>query len=326
MSRRQALLSLLNHGLIPANRIDEAITVSEIQPNHSQWLRFLDRFLLLLGAISLACAVIFFVAFNWAALGKYAKFLLVECALIGAISVYLSIPRLAPLSQAMLLCAALILGALLALFGQTYQTGADPWQLFFFWAMLIMPWVVISRSPSMWLLWVALLNISVVLYFKTFGGALGIILLPLLETKNGFLWCVFFLNTCALFGWEMASKRFTWLKPRWAPRSIAVAAGVAITWLALAHIVDAAPGSFLASAVWILWAAGVYFYYRRHKPDLFMLAGLVLSLAIIVITYIAEPLFEQLGSAALLIIAVLIIGAGSTGALWLRRVNATWET
>ena len=41
--------------------------------------------------------------------------------------------------------AVLSVGALMALFGQTYQTGADPWQLFFNWAVVIIPFVLISR-------------------------------------------------------------------------------------------------------------------------------------------------------------------------------------
>ncbi len=44
--------------------------------------------------------------------------------------------------KAALLLATLLLGVFLALFGQTYQTGADPWQLFANWALLILPWEV----------------------------------------------------------------------------------------------------------------------------------------------------------------------------------------
>ena len=225
----------------------------------------------------------------------------------------------------MLVAAALLVGALLALFGQTYQTGADPWQLFFIWALMISPWVFISRLPVMWLLILALLNISALLYFKTFGGALEVILLPVLATKNGFLWSVFILNIVALAIWESVSEKFPWMDSRWAPRTIAVAAGVPVTWLALAHITDAERGSIVAMTVWLLWAACIYAYYRWRRQDLFMLAGLVLSAAAILITYLAEPLFKYAGSAAFLFVAILIVGASSAGTLWLRRVNAEWQ-
>jgi len=32
--------------------------------------------------------------------------------------------------------STILVGVLLALVGQTYQTGADTWQLFFYWAIL----------------------------------------------------------------------------------------------------------------------------------------------------------------------------------------------
>ena len=43
---------------------------------------------------------------------------------------------------------SLLTGALLALSGQVYQTGADTFELFAWWAVLILPWVLVSRfSP-----------------------------------------------------------------------------------------------------------------------------------------------------------------------------------
>ncbi len=39
---------------------------------------------------------------------------------------------------------------LLAVYGQTYQTGADPYELFFGWAILIIGWVAISRFAPLW--------------------------------------------------------------------------------------------------------------------------------------------------------------------------------
>ena len=47
-----------------------------------------------------------------------------------------------PAGKAALLAAALLTGGLLALIGQTYQTGADTFELFATWAALILPWVL----------------------------------------------------------------------------------------------------------------------------------------------------------------------------------------
>ena len=51
------------------------------------------------------------------------------------------------------LAALLATGALFAYFGQTYQTGADPWQLFALWALLTLPLALAARSDALWLPW-----------------------------------------------------------------------------------------------------------------------------------------------------------------------------
>ena len=54
---------------------------------------------------------------------------------------------------ALLVLAGLFLGALLALLGQIYQTGADTWELFAWWALLLLPWALAGASQALWLLW-----------------------------------------------------------------------------------------------------------------------------------------------------------------------------
>src|SRR3546814_15416019 len=79
---------------------------------------------------------------NWNDLGRFAKFGLVGLLLIVAVIGYwrLGVDRAA--GKASLLVASILLGALLALFGQTYQTGADTWELFANWAVLMAPWAL----------------------------------------------------------------------------------------------------------------------------------------------------------------------------------------
>ncbi|WP_250163432.1 DUF2157 domain-containing protein [Psychrobacter sp. WY6] len=96
------------------------------------------------------------------------KFALVEGALFVTIALYVALSfrrRFQLIRQLLLLIASVITGSLLALFGQVYQTGADTWQLFFGWAVLIVPWVIIARFPALWLLWLELINTGLILYF-----------------------------------------------------------------------------------------------------------------------------------------------------------------
>ena len=91
------------------------------------------------------------------------KFALVEivlaCCLIGAWKVGLD--RIG--GQVLLLGASMLVGVFLAVFGQVYQTGADAYQLFVAWAALIFAWVLLGRFGALWIMWLALLNIGLML-------------------------------------------------------------------------------------------------------------------------------------------------------------------
>ena len=61
-----------------------------------------------------------------------------------------------PAARAPLALLALLgIGGLFAYFGQTYQTGADPWQLFAWWAALALPLCLGVRSDVLWAPWAA---------------------------------------------------------------------------------------------------------------------------------------------------------------------------
>src|SRR5882672_3498117 len=195
MGERHTLFAWAERGAITDLRA--ALGAAGVLPGRRDWRDFLDRLLLWSGAVALAAAVVFFIAHNWNDLGKYAKFGLVEVLLVAAVLAYWRLGTERASGKASLLVAAILLGALLALFGQTYQTGADTWELFANWAGLMLPWVVIGRFAGLWMLWIAILNTAIVFYFLVFPGLLGI----LFSTERQ-LWTLFAFNTVALVAWE----------------------------------------------------------------------------------------------------------------------------
>ena len=167
---RRTIEQLLHHGLLPLKNTEAAATHLEVYPSKRTWLMFFDKALLIIGAVALVLSLVFFIAYNWQNIGKMGKFALVEGALVITIALYVALSfrqlrqRFQLIRQLLLLIASIITGSLLALFGQVYQTGADTWQLFFGWALLITPWVLIARFPTLWLLWLGLINACLLLY------------------------------------------------------------------------------------------------------------------------------------------------------------------
>jgi hypothetical protein len=73
-------------------------------------------------------------------------------------------------TSALALLAFLTLGGLLAYFGQTYQTGADAWNLFALWAALAVPLLLAVSSDLLWLPWQVVTSLAISLWAYTYAG------------------------------------------------------------------------------------------------------------------------------------------------------------
>ena len=263
----------------------------------------------------LGAALVFFLAYIWHDLGRFAKFALTETALLLALSAVARIGLEATSGKAALLAAAIFTGALLALIGQTYQTGADPFELFAAWALAILPWAIIGRFAALWILWIALLNLAVTLYFQAFHGIFGFVFGP--ERQ---LWLLFGLNTLALVLWELAAASGTaWLANRWPARLLATASGGFITTLAIVSIVDERI-DLAAILVLAAWLACAYGLYRRRIPDLYVLAGASLSVIVVITAFLGKHLIGHDAAGASLFIGLVVIGLSAAAGWWLKQV------
>src|SRR3954466_15805447 len=313
-SRRQILIDWIEQDRISPANLHSALSLSSVFPSTANWQRFLDQLLLWLGALLLAAGVIFFFAYNWNDLGRFAKFTLVEIPIVGALIVLWRIGLESMSGKVTLLAAALFVGALLALVGQTYQTGADTFELFAAWAVLILPWVLVGRLAALWLVWLGLLNLATIFYYLVFGGLFGFIFAP-----EQMLWAVFVLNTIPLVVWELRTPRDT--PDRWAMRILATASGSAVTALAIYSVADFRTYSSLGLLVWVGYIAAVYVVYRVLILDVFVLAGGVLSVIAVVTAWLATN-FLRSGDAAgaMLLIGLIVIGLSAAGGWWLKQV------
>ena len=150
-SRAKALLQQWTHQKkLPSQQLNQALKLANITPTSQHWFGFLDKLLLANGGGLLVIGVIFFFAFNWQQITRFHKFALIESLVVASLAGYSYYFNKAS-SKVFVLAASVFVGVLLAFYGQTYQTGADTWQLFFMWALLITPWVVLAQFASLWL-------------------------------------------------------------------------------------------------------------------------------------------------------------------------------
>ena len=248
-----------------------AVDIVVRTPPAQEWRRFLSIALALLGAGLLLAGVICFIAFNWSSIGRFGKFALVEAAIVGATLVaWRKLPRAT--GQVALLAAAVLVGPLLALFGQTYQTGADPYGLFLTWCALIVPWVFVARFSALWVVALTILDVGLTLY-----GA------QILDPESGLYvpLVIAALHAIAVAAWEWQARRPSpWLDERWAVRVGAVVGFAALLVPAIVLILD----STQAGAAGVLGVVGLAAaiigtlrYHRGPRRDLFMVTLAVVS-------------------------------------------------
>jgi len=314
MQARREILEWARQGRIAAGGLRRALELGGALPGADAWRAFLDRMFLFLGAALLGAGVIFFFAFNWDEIGRFGKFALAQAPIVAALAVLWKLDLDRPAARAALVAAALFAGALFALIGQTYQTGADTFELFAVWAAAILPWALVGRFAVLWIVWLALVNLAASLYFLTFPGVFGLLFSP-----QAMAWLLFGVNVAALAAWEAAATRLAWLRGRWAPRLIVLACGIPVTALAVAALFESSRTSAWALPAWLAWIGALYGVYRHVLKDLFMLAAGALSAIVVATTLLSRGLTFRDGGAFLLL-GVAVIGLSAAAGYWLRQV------
>lgn len=150
------------------------------------WRVWLERTGGLWGFVLLMCGVACFLAANWAGMSNAARLGLMQGGLVFFVLMgMLSQRRKKILSGVCLLGAGLMVGAFLIVFSQIYQTGADSWQLFAFWAVGVLPWLLLSPSLPLWLLMLVLTNMALALW-----GAQDVANWHSRWSQRSILWCL----------------------------------------------------------------------------------------------------------------------------------------
>jgi uncharacterized membrane protein len=321
LTKRHQILSWIEQGIIAPENAERALRIAGVFPDKKEWHRFVGLLLLGLGILSSVIGVIFFVAFNWDALGRFGKFALFEGLLIASLLPLLRYGAASRIGQFALLGASILVGALLALFGQIYQTGADTWELFWSWALLILPWVGLGRFAPLWILWIGIVNTELVLYFSLFPSPQ---LFGRLD-EGAVALAVLIFNALVSVIWEFA----LWSRPssnRIALYVPATLAGIAATILGFWAIMDLHDGRVLWFAIWLSWLGTNCLFYRYKIRDLLMLTGGCLSAIIVFVGFLGKILIESHAEFfGFMVIAIALIASGASATTWLRHTARVWE-
>jgi uncharacterized membrane protein len=208
----------------------------------------------------------------------------------------------------------------MAVYGQVYQTGADPYELFVNWTTLILIWVVIGQFAPLWLVWLILLNTIIILYWAQ-------ILVTDTWTWAGLFDLLSLLNLLALVLWEIFSERkIDWMHGRWLPRIILCAILIALVIATQIAIWgdDDDPFRLLAPFLYMGIVGGCLWIYQIKRHDLFMVAACLLS-GIVVLTSLVIKIVGWEEPVLYLLYGLLVVAQAGGAALWLRFIQRHWE-
>jgi uncharacterized membrane protein len=308
--------------------IETMFEMAGARPTRAEGLAFLGTCLRIGGILSLAAALVFFVAANWSELPIFGRFALLELVLVLCGIIAVLRPPPATLGRGALFMAFITTGALLALFGQTYQTGADVYELFLGWALLGLPLAALAGWSVATAAWVLVLNVALALYcgWQPAGGLLWA-LLGFERLSPALLLLAAALIDAAL--WCAAEYRPTPAIPEWVRRLLLSCAFAFGTWAGILAVVEDSDSERVAAALTVIGLAAlmaaVCFHAWRRRQDLYALAVVLGSFILVSLVAIARWM-EWDDEIGFLVLALWLILTSTVGGRVLMTLARRWRT
>ncbi len=326
---RSALDTLAGAARLQASQSAQLLAAAGALPSATEWRAALRRFALAAGALALGFGAVFFIAANWSMLSPAGRLWLLQG--LFALSMAAALWRPAPhhVGRAGLLLAFIGVGALFALFGQTFQTGADVHELFAMWALLALPLVFAARWSLVTAAWLLVGNTALALFCGVVPGQHPLwLLLGFGEHSWALRLLIAMLPNLLL--WAVAEWRATRdppidaLLPRWLRRLLLVAGlgyGTLAACVAIVDGRDVAPtvlGYLCAAAA----VAALCFHSRREAlgPVTLAASGVLLGLAVLV-----RVMPDGGDEMALLLLPLWVVASSAVAGLLLVPLVRRWE-
>jgi len=320
---RTELDELAEHYALEPEGVDVLLDLAQARPGRRATLDFLARVLRIGGVLSLAAGIVFFVAANWSAMAVFGRFALLELVLVACVVAALIKPPPSGLGRAALLLAFVTTGALFALFGQTYQTGADIYELFFTWTLAGLPFVLLARWSVSSAAWFVVLNTTLMLYcgLNPTGGLLWLVLGASHLEPAYILMGACAVNVLLWFAFEIREIPSV---PQWVRRLVISCAFGFGTWAGIIAIFGDEKGAAGALLLLVVAMLAVFFYARHRRADIYPIAVVMGTFIIVSVALLGDQMnFADEG--VLLITAIWLIVTSTVSARVLVAMARDWR-
>jgi uncharacterized membrane protein len=327
--KRSELDGLAEFYSLTPTKVETLLELADARPSRAEGLRFLGTCAALAGVLSLAAGLVFFVAANWSRIAGFGRFALVELVLLacGVFAFLKPPPDFA--GRGAIFLTFIATGALLALFGQTYQTGADIYELFLTWSLLGLPLAVAAQWSVASAAWVLVLNVALLLFcgWNPTGGMLWVLFGGTRFQPANLVMGAAWLNLALWFAFEFWRVDAV---PDWVRRLLMSCAFGFGTWAGLMSVTDLGyshtgpRGDSLTFLTLTFAMAATTVYTLRRRTDIYPLAVVMGSFIIISLIWFAQlSRFDDAGM--LLMLALWLIGTSTAAGRVLTVLNRRWR-
>lgn len=295
MDLRLAVYELSAQHQLDANATRRLKMLSGLDAEPEQLERSLMKGMAILSAFLGGAGIIFWIAANWDSFGRAGRFALLQGFFIA---MCLGAARLHQARTALATVAFMTMGGLFAYFGQTYQTGADPWQLFATWSLLSLPLCFVVKSDALWTAWCWVTMTGISLW---------------VAALSGYHWSLHGDGIAVhLGGWGLALASCTLLSPlavratgagKWSLRSAVTLTTLMISLTGLVDLFDRGADIMFPLAL-ALAAAAAFLLAQPKLFDVFALSAVGLSVDVLLIGLLAKLLVDHGEIAGLLMVGL----------------------
>lgn len=286
-----------------------------VHSDATAWKKFLQLLFITLGAGFTVAGIVFFFAYNWANLHKFAKMGIIQGLVIGMTCFVLFSKFNWQIKNIILTATAVTLGVLFAVFGQIYQTGANAYDFFFGWTAAITLWVLIASFPPLWLIYLMLVNTTFVLYAEQVATGLS---------ETWVINILFIFNTIVLIFSLYLPIIYKEAKvPTWFTQFLALAVVTLATIGIAISIFEPQMPEFSILFFATIGAYGLGVNYGFKEKRIFYLAIIAFSIIIIIAAFIIK-ISEDIG--AFFLITLFIVGSVTMLIKYLLSLQKQWKS